>query len=147
MSSTNKFEQDLARKLRLTCENFEKGHTIVNVDNIQRAADRIEQLQSRLAELEQERDALAAHVERLRMVMAHGILIENEDMGDIWGICPVRVDKALRESPQTSLAERDAQVIEDCLKAVGKMENHDKSILTSHNQILEYVNKLLGERQ
>lgn len=111
------------------------------------AAERIEQLQDKLVEVEQERDALAANFERLRVVMGHGAIIENEDVGDVWGICPVKVDKVLRESPQTSLAERDARIIEEAFitgahEFCGQEEGRNPGYANVLEAAKQYANKL-----
>lgn len=69
------------------------------------AADLIEQLQA-------ERDALAAHIERLKQVRKR------------WGAMAVNDGKTLidfagvmAQSPQASLAERDAKVSRDAIRA------------------------------
>ncbi len=61
---------------------------------------------NRVALLAQERDALVAHVEWLKSITTTGLANKRGSALDVLN----EIDSLLRESPKTSLAERDAEV-------------------------------------
>lgn len=85
----------------------------------------IEHLKGRVAELQQERDALAAHVERLRIawvdakrcvsVVAFPSLYHVEQYQGLAKASIKKLETAFAEQPATSLARRDAKSAYDAV--------------------------------
>lgn len=93
---------DLAEQLRI-----EADEALPNPDIIIEAADLIEQLQQRNAELEQREQELTATVERLRDAAKHVLNIHG-----IENIDGIRVlSHAVRKTPQQNLAEHDKELL------------------------------------
>lgn len=104
--------------------NFINDKPAPNAKHLSRMAiSRIEQQQQRVAELEQERDALAANNKRLIDIALNEILkwvgdSESDELlvRRIWDSVRIAM---LKQSPQQSLAERDAEVARHFLYGYG----------------------------